>query len=46
MVTSVLAEDRRLLRETKKRGHGERWNKSMEQMASFVVPQVGDALMG
>lgn len=30
MMTLALAEDKRLFREDKKRGHGEWWNKSME----------------
>lgn len=46
MMTLALAEDRRLLRENKKRGHEEWWNKSMERMVSFVVPQVSEILMG
>lgn len=41
----ALAEDRKLLRETKKWGHGEWWNKSMEQMVSFVVHQVSEVLL-
>ena len=46
MMTLALAEDRRLLRENKKRGHGEWWNRSTERMVSFVVPQVSEILMG
>jgi len=46
MMTLASAEDRRLLRENKKRGHGEWWNKSTEQMVSFVVLQVNEVLMG
>lgn len=46
MMTLALAEDRRLLRENKERGHGEWWKPSMEQMDSSAVPQVTEILMG
>lgn len=46
MMTLALAEDRRLLRENKQRGHGEWWKPPMEQMDSSVAHQVTEILMG